>query len=144
MSQAKTGDTVTIGFTVKLGDGRVVGATQPDQGETIVLGSGTMFPALEAQIIGMAVGEKKTAEIASAEAFGPRNPEAQFDIPRTQLPQGQEPATGMQLQGQGPNGQPMLLTIIEVNDDAVKVDANHPLAGEDLTFEIEVLGLIAA
>ena len=144
MTQAKTGDTVTIGFTVKLADGRQVAATQPGQGETLVIGTGTMFPALEEQIVGMAVGDTKTAEVPSDKAFGPRNPDAQFDIERAQLPQGQEPSVGMQLQTQNQQGQPMLLTIIEVTDAGVKVDANHPLAGEDLTFEIEVLDLKAA
>jgi len=144
MSQAKTGDTVTIGFTVKLGNGQTVAATPPGQGETLVIGSGKMFPALEEQIVGMSVGETKTAEVPSDKAFGPRNPDAQFDIDRGQLPPDPEPAVGMQLQGQSPDGQQMMLTIIEVGPTSVKVDANHPLAGEDLTFEIEVLELQAA
>ncbi|TNE48617.1 MAG: peptidylprolyl isomerase [Sphingomonadales bacterium] len=144
MTQAKTGDTVTIGFTVKISDGQTVAATEPGKGETLVLGAGTMFPALEEQIVGMAVGETKTAQVPSDKAFGPRNPDAQFDIERAQLPQGQEPAVGMQLQTHNQQGQPMLLTIIEVTDAGVKVDANHPLAGQDLTFEIEVLDLQAA
>lgn len=144
MSEAKTGDTVIIGFTVKLGDGSVVAQTEEGKGETIVLGQGAMFPALEQQIVGMAAGDKKSAAIASDEAFGPRNPELLFDVERSNLPPGQEPAVGMQLQSQNQNGQPVMLTIVEVAPEAVKVDANHPLAGQDLTFDIEVLEVKAA
>jgi len=144
MSQAKTGDTVTIGFQVSLLDGRIVAATDEGKEETLVLGSGKMFPALEQQIVGMDVGEKKTAQVSSLDAFGPHNPDMQFEIERANLPQDQVPAVGMQLQSQSPDGQQMMLTIIEVGPENVRVDANHPLAGQDLLFEVELHGIIAA
>ena len=144
MTQAKAGDQVKVGFLVKVSDGRVVAETEEGQGETLVIGSGSMFPALETQIVGMSVGEKKVASIASTEAFGPRNPELQFEIDRGNLPPGQEPAVGMQLQSRGEDGREIMFLIVEVGDAAVKVDGNHPLAGEDLTFEIELFELTAA
>ncbi|MCJ7422204.1 FKBP-type peptidyl-prolyl cis-trans isomerase [Sphingomicrobium astaxanthinifaciens] len=144
MTTAREGDTVTIDFTVKKDDGTIVGNTQQDGPQTITLGGGEIFPPIEAALTGMEEGEQKTVELACENGFGPRRPELIIDIPRANLPAEMAPQPGMGLQAQAPTGQPINLVIIEVGDDSVKADGNHPLAGETLTFDITLREVKAA
>jgi FKBP-type peptidyl-prolyl cis-trans isomerase 2 len=130
------GDTVTIDYTVSRSDGQVVGNTQESGPQDITIGNGQIFPAIEQALTGMEVGEEKTVSIDSENAFGPRREEMVVDIPRSNLPAEPAPEPGMALNAQNSEGQPMTLYIVEVSDDAVKADGNHPLAGEDLTFGV--------
>lgn len=136
MTTAKQGDTVTIDYVVKTNDGTVVGDTQESGPQQVVLGQGQIMPKIEEALTGMEVGAEKTVAVDSENAFGPRNEEMIVDIPRANLPPEPAPQPGMQLQAQGQDGQPMMLHIVEVGEESVKADGNHPLAGEDITFDV--------
>lgn len=136
MTVAKNGDTVSIDYTVRKGDGTPVVSTEESGPQDVVLGSGELFPQVEAALAGMEVGAQQSVAIDSADAFGPHNPDLVADLPRANMPTDPAPQPGMQIQAQAPDGEPMLLTIIEVGDDTVKADANHPLAGEDIIFDV--------
>ncbi|MGB3167023.1 MAG: peptidylprolyl isomerase [Alteraurantiacibacter sp.] len=136
MTTPNSGDTVTIDYVVKTGDGQQVGTTADAGPQDIVLGQGQIFPQVEQAITGMEVGKETTVEIPCANAFGERQEQLVVDIPRANLPPESAPQPGMQLQSQTPEGQPFILHIVEIGDETVKCDANHPLAGQDVTFDI--------
>lgn len=144
MTTPNTGDTVTIDYTVKKSDGMVVGNTEQTGPQDITLGANQIFPQVEEALGSMSVGDEQSVTIPCDNAFGPRSDEAIVDLPRTQIPAEPAPQPGMQLQAQGPNGQPVILTIIEVGEESVKADGNHPLAGEDITFDITLREIKAA
>ena len=136
MTTPNNGDTVTIDYVLKRGDGQEVGNTAQTGPQDITLGSGQIFPQIEQALTSLEVGQSATVAIDSDNAFGPRREELVIDIPRANLPPEPAPQPGMALQAQSPDGQPMTLFILEVGEEAVKVDGNHPLAGEDVTFEL--------
>jgi FKBP-type peptidyl-prolyl cis-trans isomerase 2 len=136
MATAKQGDTVTIDYVVKTNDGTVVGNTQESGPQQVVLGQGQIMPKIEEALTGMEVGAEKTVAVDADNAFGPRREEMVVDIPRANLPPEPAPQPGMQLQAQGQDGQPLMLHIVEVGEESVKADGNHPLAGEDITFDV--------
>lgn len=136
MTTPNNGDTVTIDYVLKRGDGQVVGNTEEVGPQEIQLGGGQIFPQIEQALTGMKVGDQQTVAIPSDDAFGPRREELIMDLPRANLPPEPAPQPGMALQAQAPDGNPMTLFIVEVGEEAVKVDGNHPLAGEDVTFEL--------
>lgn len=144
MSTPNNGDTVTIDYIVKKSDGTVVGNTEQTGPQEVKLGENQIFPQVEAALADMAVGDEQSVTIPSDNAFGPRRDEAIVDIPRTQLPAEPAPQPGMQLQAQGPQGQPIVMTIVEVGEESVKADGNHPLAGEDITFDVTLRAIKAA
>ena len=136
MTTPTTGDTVTIDYVLKRGDGQEIGNTAQVGPQTVTLGSGQIFPQIEEALTGMSVGDEQTVAIPCDKAFGPRREELILDIPRANLPPEPTPEPGMALQAQSPDGQPMTLYILEVGEEQVKVDGNHPLAGEDVTFDL--------
>ncbi len=136
MTTPTNGDTVTIDYVLKRTDGEVVGDTAQAGPQDITLGSGQIFPQIEEALSGMNVGDEQTVAIECDKAFGPRRDELVIDIPRENLPPEPAPQPGMAMQAQSPDGQPMTLYIVEVGDQVVKADGNHPLAGEDITFDI--------
>ena len=136
MTTPNSGDTVTIDYVLRRGDGEIIGNTEQVGPQQVQIGNGQIFPQVEQVLTGMQVGESQTVEIASDNAFGPRREELVIDIPRANLPPEPAPQPGMQLNAQAPNGQPMVLSILEVNEESVKADGNHPLAGEDVSFEL--------
>ena len=136
MTNPANGDTVTIDYVLKRTDGQEVGTTAQVGPQDIQLGTGNTFPQIEEALKGMDVGDRQTVSIPCDSAFGPRREDLVQDIPRAQLPEGPEPQPGMALQAQGPDGNPMMLHIVKVGEDNITVDANHPLAGEDLTFDL--------
>ena len=139
MTEAKTGDTVAIDYTVTNSAGQVVGGTEGQGPQVIELGGAQIFPQIEAALTGMQVGGEQEVTIASENAFGPRREDMVIDIPRANLPADAQPQPGQMLTAQQENGQQMQLTITEVKEDAVTADANHPLAGEDLTFAVKLV-----
>ena len=139
MTQAKSGDTIRIHYTGTLKSGEVFDSSQGRDPLEFTLGSGMIIGGLDAAIQGMGVGEKKVAEIACAEAYGPINP-----VPRSEFPDDIPTQVGTQLQMQSPEGQVIPVTIVDVSETEVTLDANHPLAGKDLTFDFEVVGIDAA
>ncbi len=136
MTTPNNGDTVTIDYIVKKGDGTVVGNTEQTGPQEVKLGDNQIFPQVEAVLADMTVGDQESVTIPSDNAFGPRRDEMIVDIPLANLPAEPAPQPGMQLQAQGQNGEPVSLQIIEVGKETVKADGNHPLAGEDITFDV--------
>ncbi|PNQ73553.1 peptidylprolyl isomerase [Erythrobacter sp. SAORIC-644] len=136
MTTPNSGDTVTIDYVIKRTDGEEVGNTQQAGPQDITIGSGQIFPQIEEALTGMAVGEEQSVSIDCANAFGPRQDALVIDIPRENLPPEPAPQPGMAMQAQAQDGSPMTLYIVEVGDQTIKADGNHPLAGEDLTFDI--------
>ena len=136
MTTPNNGDTVTIDYVLKRGDGEVVGSTEQTGAQQVTLGQQQIFPQIEEALTGMAVGDEQSVDIPCERAFGPRSQELVIDIPRANLPPEPDPQPGMQLNAQTPDGQPMTLFILEVGDETVKADGNHPLAGEDVTFDL--------
>ena len=142
-SVVNSGDIVQLDYTMKLEDGTVVFSTKETGAPLeLTLGTGSMLKAFEDAVVGMREGETKTVKIPSDKAYGPHKKELIFDIPRSQIPDDQQPVVGMQLQGQKPDGTIEIATIIAISDDAVTVDTNNELAGKDLIFEIEVLHIL--
>ena len=136
MTTPNSGDTVTIDYVLKRTAGEEVGNTQQAGPQDITIGSGQIFPQIEEALTGMAVGEEQSVSIDCANAFGPRQDALVIDIPRENLPPEPAPQPGMAMQAQAQDGSPMTLYIVEVGDQTIKADGNHPLAGEDLTFDI--------
>ncbi len=139
MSEAKQGDTVRIHYTGTLNDGTTFDSSEGRDPLEFTVGTGQIIPGLEKAIPGMNVGEKKKVEVPCAEAYGEREPGAMQTVPRDQIPEEIEVKPGLQLQVQTPQGQVMSVTVAEVNESEVTLDANHPLAGRDLTFDIELV-----
>jgi len=136
MAEAKQGDTVHIHYTGRLADGTTFDSSQDGDPLAVTLGEGMVIPGFENAILGMAVGDQKTAEIPVHEAYGPRRDELVMNVPRTQLPPGLNPQEGQQLSMQTPDGQAVPVVVSGTTDETVEIDANHPLAGKDLTFDL--------
>lgn len=139
MQTAQTGDTVKVHYTGKLDDGTVFDTSLDRDPLQFTIGSGSIIPGFEQAVIGMAPGQSKTELIPTDEAYGPHQEEMVLVVDRQQIPSDIEPEIGQQLQLQHPTGQLIPVVITEVSDGNITLDANHPLAGEDLTFEIQLV-----
>lgn len=139
MSIIKNGDTVKVHYTGTLENGEVFDSSLSREPLEFTLGQGQLIPGFEKAVIGLKAGDTTTAEIPSAEAYGERNPQMEVQVQKSQLPEGMEPEVGMQLQLNQPDGQAIPVQITKVEGEEVTIDANHPLAGKDLTFNIEVV-----
>jgi len=139
MAEAAVGDTVHLHYTGKLQDGTEFGTSRGQEPLQFKVGENTILPKLEMSVVGMAIGDTASVEIAAADGYGPRQPEAIETVDRSVLPAEVELVVGNQLQAQTQDGQTLVVTIIAVDDASVTLDGNHPLAGEDLTFEIELV-----
>jgi len=139
MSQAKTGDTVKIHYTGTLEDGTEFDSSAGREPLEFSLGSGQVIAGFDTAVDGMAVGDSKTVTIQPAEAYGDRHDQLVQEVPKSALPDDMKPEVGMQLQSQSPDGQAMNLVIAEVAEESITVDANHPLAGQALTFALELV-----
>ncbi|KPQ07145.1 MAG: peptidylprolyl isomerase [Rhodobacteraceae bacterium HLUCCA12] len=141
MTQAKAGDTVHFHYTGTLGDGSVFDSSEGREPLSFTLGSGQIIPGLDAAIDGMSVGEAKTVTIPSDQAYGEYDPQARQAVPRDQIPEHIPVEPGTMLQMQSPEGQAIPVTVAEADDQQVVLDANHPLAGQDLTFAVEIVAI---
>ena len=139
---AKDGDTVNVHYTGKLEDGTVFDSSVEREPLEFTLGAGTIVPGFEEAVRGMQAGQSKTVTIPSQEAYGPRHDEMVLVIERTELPPELKPDVGQQLQMQQPDGRAVSVLVTDVSETTITIDANHPLAGKDLTFEIELLEII--
>jgi peptidylprolyl isomerase len=135
----KNGDKVKVHYKGTLSDGVVFDSSEGKEPLEFTIGQGQVIPGFENGVIGLSAGEKKTITIPCAEAYGEYSDEAVFSIGKENLPLGMEPAAGQQLQMMSPEGQVFQVIITEVSGNQVKLDANHPLAGKDLTFELELV-----
>lgn len=144
MAQAKNGDTVRIHYTGQLTDGTQFDSSREREPLQFTVGAGEIIPGLERQVEGMEVGTRKTTTIPSEEAYGDRSPERIQAIPRSQLPEGMDVSAGQRLQARTTDGRELVLVVLEASAEEVTVDGNHPLAGQDLVFDIELLEIVAA
>ena len=142
-AQAKNGNTVQVHYTGKLADGTVFDSSAGRDPLEFTIGSGQLIPGFDEAVKGMKVGEKKTVTIPANEAYGPRRDDMIMEVPREKLPSDINPEVGMMLESTGKDGGRIIFTIINVSDNnTVTLDANHPLAGKDLTFEIELVKIL--
>jgi len=139
MSTAKQGDKVHVHYTGTLADGSEFDSSSGGAPLSFVVGGGELLAAFETAIVGMTPGEKKTISIPVHEAYGEHEPALVHEIGRDQIPAEVELAVGSRLQAQTPEGDTVVLTVVGLSDDSVTVDGNHPLAGEDLTFVLELV-----
>lgn len=139
MSKVKNGDTVKVHYTGSLEDGSVFDTSQDREPMEFTLGSGQLIPGFEKAVEGMEKGESTKVTIPSEEAYGEPREDLIISVPRENMPEGVTPEVGMQLQVNQPDGQSIPVRITEIADEEVKLDANHPLAGKDLIFEIELM-----
>lgn len=138
---AKANDTVKVHYKGTLSDGQVFDTSEGRDPMEFTLGTGQVIPGFENGILGMDADQTKTIEIPAAEAYGDIKAELVQEVPRAQLPEEIKPEVGMQLMSQTPDGQQIPLIITAVTDDTITVDANHPLAGKDLTFEVTLVSV---
>ncbi|MCR9114874.1 MAG: peptidylprolyl isomerase [Rhodobacteraceae bacterium] len=141
MTQVKTGDTVRIHYTGTLSDGATFDSSEGRDPLEFTVGSGQIIPGLDAALPGMEVGDTKTVEVPADDAYGQPDPNARQAVPRTEIPDHIPVDPGTQLQVQTPQGQTLPVTVVEVTEEQVILDANHPLAGQDLTFAIELVAI---
>ncbi len=139
MTQAKDGDAVTIHCTGRLTDGSIFDSSEGRDPLPFTLGSGQVIPGFEEAVTGMLVGDKKTVTIPPEKAYGQRNEQMVISVPLDQVPEDIKPEVGQQLQLMGPENQPMVVQVTEITEEAVVLDANPPLAGKELTFDIELV-----
>jgi peptidylprolyl isomerase len=144
MTTAKQGDTVRIHYTGTLNDGTVFDSSQGRDPLEFEVGSGTIIPGLDFAIPGMNVGDLKTVNVPADQAYGPVNDQALQAVPRADIPADIPLEVGVQLQMQTPDGQVVPVTVADLNETEVTLDANHPLAGKDLNFDIEIVEIKAA
>jgi peptidylprolyl isomerase len=142
MAQAKTGDTVRVHYTGRLADGREFDSSAGRDPLEFTIGGRSLIPAFEDAVIGLDVGQSETLTIRAADAYGARVDEAVQTVQRAMIPPNIDLELGKVLQATAPGGQQMMLTVVEMTDETVTLDANHPLAGEDLTFDIELVEIV--
>ncbi len=138
---AATGDTVQVHYTGTLSDGSVFDSSRDSSPIGFTVGTGQVIPGFDSAVIGMEIGDAKTFTIPSAEAYGEHDPRMVQDVPRTEMPADMDVFLGMNLTASGGDGREISLTVTELTDTSVRLDANHPLAGQDLTFAIELVGI---
>lgn len=139
MSQVKSNDTVKIHYTGKLENGQVFDSSLERTPIEFTIGGGQIIPGLEKGLIDMEVNEKKTIQVPQSEAYGEIQKELFQEIPKEQLPQEITPEVGMGLVAKNPDGSERQLRVAEVKEESIVIDANHPLAGKDLIFDVEVV-----
>lgn len=139
MAQAKKGDKVKVHYTGKLDNGTVFDSSAGRDPLEFAIGGGQMIPGFDKAVVDMSVGESKTIRIPPKEAYGRRDENRVLRVPRSQLPEGFAPQVGEQMQIQPPGGRPMMVKVIQVSEKQVTMDGNHPLAGQALTFEIQLV-----
>jgi peptidylprolyl isomerase len=139
MAQARTGNHVRLNFTGKLDDGTVFATSVNDEPIEFTIGDNEVLPAIEEAVEGMEAGETKSIRIAAEDAFGLRREDLVQEIPRASLPEDMDVEVGQQLWVDELDDEPITVSVVDVSDATVTIDANHPLAGEDLIFDLEVM-----
>jgi len=142
MTQAKNGDTVKVHYTGTLDDGSQFDSSVGSEPLEVTLGEGQVIPGFEQGLEGMQAGETKQIHIPADEAYGPRHEEMIQTVDRDQLPEDVDLQIGMQFQVDGGDG-PLILTVTEVTDETATLDGNHPMAGNNLNFELELVEVVS-
>ena len=141
MQQAKRGDTVHVHYRGTLDDGTEFDSSSGSDPIVFTIGSGQVIPGFEGAIEGMSAGDRKTERIEAGNAYGDRRDELVFTVPRGQMPEGAEVEVGDMLRVGFPDGSNAAVQVAAMDDQSVTQDANHPLAGEELHFEVEMVAL---
>ena len=139
MAKAKEGDTVHVHYTGKLKDGTVFDTSQDREPLSFTIGEQRVIPGFEKAVVGMEPGDTKKEELSPEQAYGEHREDMVMELERDQLPDNLEPKVGQQLQLRMQNGQEVPVVITELGEESVTIDANHPLAGKNLVFEIELV-----
>lgn len=142
MSEAKPGDTVRIHYTGTLADGSTFDTSAGRDPLEFTLGAGQVIPGFDKAVTGMSVGDSQKVEIPCDEAYGEHDPNGLQSFPREKVPENIPLDIGTRLQLSSPQGQPIMVSVHDVTDEEVILDANHPLAGQDLTFQIELVEIV--
>ena len=142
MQQVKQGDVVRVHYTGKLTSGDQFDSSAGREPLEFTVGAGQMIKGFDAALPGMKVGDKKTINIAAVDAYGEKNEDAIIDFPKENVPVDMKLEPGMKLTLSNQQGQPVPVVVKEVNDDIIKLDANHFLAGEELIFDIELMEIV--
>ena len=143
MTQAKNGDVVAIHYTGRLSDGTIFDTSEGGTPLSFTLGSGQVIPGFEEAALGMEEGDSKTVTIPEEKAYGSYDAEKVINFPADRIPHDIQPEVGMQLQLQGQDGQPVIVRVTEITEEHVRLDANPPLAGKELTFDLELVTINA-
>ena len=144
MIQVTVNSTVKVHYTGKLADGEVFDTSDGKEPIEFTLGQGQLIPGFEKGLIDMKLNEKKTINMTKDEAYGEVNETLIQEVKKTDLPQDMEPKVGMGLVSKSPEGQEINLMVVEVKEETIVIDGNHPLAGRDLIFDLEVVEIIAS
>jgi peptidylprolyl isomerase len=140
MNTAAIGNNVKIHYKGTLNDGTEFdNSRNRDETLDFELGSGNMIPGFEKEVIGMKAGQTKEFKITCADAYGDHNPDAIVDVPLTFFPEGSDLSVGSTVHGKNDLGQPLRARILSVGEEDVSLDHNHPLAGQDLNFQVELV-----
>ncbi len=142
MPKAKDGDTVRVHYTAKLEDGKEIDTSSNQEPWQFTIGQGKVIPGFEEAVIGMNPGESKTVKVPADKAYGPRREGMVRVIDRNRLPEHLKPQVGQHLRIPQADGRTAVVTVIDVSKSKVTIDANHPLAGKDLTFDIELIKIV--
>lgn len=142
MTKAQSGDRVRVHYTGRTDDGTEFDSSRERDPLEVTLGQGQVIPGFEAALVGMASGDTKTVTIPEVEAYGPHREELVHEVPRGDIPPEIELEPGRTLLANTPEGNQLQLTVKAVADETVTVDANHPLAGENLTFDLEMVDVV--
>jgi peptidylprolyl isomerase len=144
MTEAKTGDVVRINYTGRLTDGTQFDSSEGKKPLEFTLGAGEVIKGLEAEVAGMSPGDRNTVTIPPELAYGDHRPEAVQNLDRSKLPGGIDVKVGTQLQARTSDGRILPITVVDLDETNVKVDANHPLAGQELVFDVELIEIVQA
>ncbi|ADI15531.1 FKBP-type peptidyl-prolyl cis-trans isomerase [Truepera radiovictrix] len=142
MTTAKQGDTVRVHYRGTLADGREFDASFGREPLEFTLGAGEVIAGFDKAVTGLAPGQSRTAHISADEAYGPHREEMVLEVPRDNFPDGITPEAGQQLELTHEDGQRIPVLVTAVSEASVTLDANHPLAGHDLTFEVELVEIV--
>ena len=142
MQQVKQGDTVKVHYHGRLTDGTVFDSSEGRQPLEFEVGGGRVIKGFDEGVKGMEVGDKRTVEIPVVDAYGEKSEDMIIEFPKSQFPEDMSPQVGQQLMMSNGSGQSFPVTIMEVQEESVLLDANHPLAGQDLIFDIELVEIV--
>jgi len=144
MQQVKSGDTVKVHYSGRLSDGTTFDSSSGREPLEFKVGSGQVIKGFDDGVTGMSVGDKRTVQIPVNDAYGPKDESMIVEFPRANFPEDLKPEVGMQLNMTNNTGQVIPVVITEVAEETVLLDANHPLAGQDLIFDIELVDIASA
>lgn len=142
MQTVKQGDTVRVHYHGRLTNGDTFDSSEGRQPLEFTVGAGMVIKGFDNGVVDMKIGDKKTLQIPVDDAYGPKNQEMIMDFPRTSVPEDMKPEIGMDLQMSNQEGQTFPVKVVGVTDEFITLDANHPLAGEPLTFDIELVEIV--